>query len=290
MSRTISPKCPLFFVYISMSFISMSKASNTKLRVRNKRNLRSQCEKSCNSNEIVRVLVETANETGKNNALECSMSGSANTDIKIGDGYILGFAVCPDDRTALEESEGVFFVEDDQVMTTLDSDCKKDCNSDEIDRVLVTTRDEAGKENALMCSMTSMTDKGGDTEKRRDEGYILGIGICPDDKTALENLEGVFSVEDDQDMTVLDSDCKKDCSSDEIERVLVQTADETGKENALMCSMTSMTNKDDVVIEMTEGYILGIGICPDDRIALQNSEGVMLVEDDRLVRIVDKEP
>ena len=167
------------------------------------------------------------------------------------------------------------------------SKCKNRCKSDEIVRVLIKTSNKTGKKNALSCSMSKLSsDPQDDMEiKTLDGGFILGTSICPEDRSAVKKSKGVSSVKDDQVYIALNSDCTKDCSSDEIERVVIQTSNELGKDNALTCSMASRDKRGNVEIKMGQGYILGIGVCPSDKIVLQSAEGVQNVEDDRDVYV-----
>lgn len=66
-----------------------------------------------------------------------------------------------------------------------------------------------------------------------------------------------------------------------------------GKDLAVLCSKTSSVSSGpstDIEIKMGDGYILGIGVCPSDRIVLEtmsltNTTGIMHVEDDGVVSI-----
>lgn len=200
----------IYILVITTSLTKSTFASKSYLRLaNNERNLqkKSKCTQSCNSDEIVRVLIKTSDKTGKKNALSCSMSESSTDpqdDMKIktpDGGFILGIAICLDDRLAIENLDGIINVEDDQVYIALNSDCRKDCRPDEIERVLIQTSNELGKDNALTCSMASKYTRG-NVEIKLGSGYILGIGVCPLDRTVLENAEGIKYVEDDHDVYI----------------------------------------------------------------------------------------
>jgi len=150
------------YILVITSLTKITFASKSYLRLaNNERNLQQQstCTQSCNSDEIIRVLVKTSDKAGKKNALACSMSEFSTDpqdDVKIktpDGGFILGISICLDDRLSIENINGVTSVEDDQVYIPLNSDCRKDCSSDEIERVLIQTSNELGKDNALTCSM-----------------------------------------------------------------------------------------------------------------------------------------
>ena len=193
----------------STSLVKNAHSSKTHLRQENSmRGLQSKpnCAKSCNPDEIVRVLIKTSNRTGKKNAKSCSMSALASDpqdDIKLktGDGgFILGIGICPQDRSIIESLRGVTSVEDDQVYIALNSDCKQDCGADEIEKVLVSTHNELGKDNALSCSMA--LPNRGNVEIKMSQGYILGIGVCSNDRAVLEKAEGIKYVENDHDVYI----------------------------------------------------------------------------------------
>lgn len=212
-SRTfIGSTCSSFFAHVLVTslIISMVNALDKNLRIiGNKRSLQSQCKKDCDFEEIVHVLIETTNEIGKNNTLDCSMPMPVTNsqeeeedfvEMNMGNANILGIDICPGDKTILENSEGVLYVEYDQDMKAQqDSNCKMDCSLNEIERVLVLTISETGKENALTCSMTSSL---GDIEIKMNDGYILGMGICPGDRSTLQNLTGIELVEDDHEVSI----------------------------------------------------------------------------------------
>lgn len=74
------------------------------------------CSKDCASDEQVDVLVQTSNELGKQNALDCFVVTEKRpqpTIIGLSEGYILGITICADDETALNNSTGVLYVEPD---------------------------------------------------------------------------------------------------------------------------------------------------------------------------------
>merc|ERR1740129_951702 len=54
-----------------------------------------------------------------------------------------------------------------------------------------------------------------------------------------------------------------------------------------MSTSSSSSSRSDVEIKMGEGYILGIGVCSNDRTILVNTNGITHVEDDHQVFILD---
>jgi len=223
--RNIFAHFPSFLtcIIVATTYLTVSNASQKYLRMTTSnsisgisggmtRNLQSECRNSCRSDEVVRVIIKTSNKAGKRKAMKCSMSEIAldpQNDFKIEtetNGYILGISICAEDRTIIENTNGVTSVEYEQIYIPLQSGCKKDCSVGEIDRVLIQTSNEIGKDNALLCSMStsSSSSSRSDVEIKMGEGYILGIGVCSNDRTILVNTNGITHVEDDHQVFILD--------------------------------------------------------------------------------------
>lgn len=79
----------------------------------------SSCSKDCTPDDAVKVLIQTSGDEGKANALNCSVAieGHEPLIIQLGDGYIVGTAICESDKQSLSEAPGIDLIEDDQVVS-----------------------------------------------------------------------------------------------------------------------------------------------------------------------------
>merc|ERR1712125_69395 len=138
--------------------------------------------------------------------------------ISLGDGQIVGMAMCESDKAKLMEQDGIALIEDDGVVSiaknetdtdVVDSEvtdvatdavgtmsaCTKDCTPEESVKVLVQTTSDEGKANALNCSI--------EIEGKEPliislgDGQIVGMAMCESDKAKLMEQNGIALIEVD---------------------------------------------------------------------------------------------
>jgi len=92
----------------------------------------SACTKDCTPEESVKVLVQTTSDEGKANALNCSIAieGKEPLIISLGDGQIVGMAMCESDKAKLMEQDGIELIEDDGVVSIANNEADIDVVED----------------------------------------------------------------------------------------------------------------------------------------------------------------
>ena len=81
--------------------------------------------------------------------------------------------------------------------------------------------------------------------------------------------------------------CKHNCTSESVMKVIIQSSDATGRSNVKACSMSATAAEELNVHIGDDFYMHSISICPDDRVELQKMEGILQVEDDKVVNALE---
>merc|ERR1711862_676679 len=81
------------------------------------------CKKACLPEEAIKVIVQSKEEIGKTNVLDCAMTPlEDNLEVSIGDNfYMHSIGICPDDKEQLWKMVGVIQMEDDKVVNALEN-------------------------------------------------------------------------------------------------------------------------------------------------------------------------
>merc|ERR1711862_1025690 len=154
-----------------------------------------------NNKQIVHVIIDAKRE-GIDFVRNCATT-IENDSLELKDDGI-HVPICQEDWRTIENNPNINSIITDPDADTKDVKdikCKKDCDSADLENVLVTVNNQEGIENAQNCDMTrnrpdasSYVRSGGNT--------FIPISICFEDRDQLYQMNGIENVEVDNEVSI----------------------------------------------------------------------------------------